>query len=383
MEKITISKKKMLLDHVFFANDLYKGKGLLPNNSIGTFCTDGEAIMYNPAFTESHEIYENIFALCHEIMHIRMNHMCWIKGKDFKIGNMALDYVVNMTLKDFGMKVPPWVLCDEKYRNCTKDQVYEMLMKKKEDEPEQGQDKGNGKPGQQGQSGQPEQDEKWNIGEVKEYTGNKSEKELEHEMKQRTIEGVRQLKSRGEIPGAFKDYLSDILNEPPMPWEEIFLDKLRSRMEGELTWETLDRRYIAHDIYLPGEKGEYGKAIAVLDTSGSITKQIVSQSVAQLRHVTNQVSLKMTLVQCDSEIQEIEDDWIPSTDLVIKGMGGTDFRPVFNAIDDGTLTGDIVIFFTDLYGTFPEDEPAIPVFWIDYDGTHDDPPFGTRIIAKE
>ena len=67
--------------------------------------------------------------------------------------------------------------------------------------------------------------------------------------------------------------------------------------------------------------------------------------------------------------------------MEIKGGGGTDFRPFFKLVQDGEVTGDVVLFFTDMWGTFPEEEPMVPVIWLDYawfPGKFE-PPFGTVI----
>lgn len=74
------------------------------------------------------------------------------------------------------------------------------------------------------------------------------------------------------------------------------------------------------------------------------------------------------IIQCDADIQE--DVIISNRDefeaylksMKILGLGGTDFRPVFRYVDQlieenrfRNLKG--LIFFTDRYGTFPEQKP--------------------------
>ena len=51
--------------------------------------------------------------------------------------------------------------------------------------------------------------------------------------------------------------------------------------------------------------------------------------------------------------------------MAIKGLGGTDFRPVFQRVDEMIRDGEFanlkgLIYFTDGYGLFPEDGCEIP-----------------------
>jgi predicted metal-dependent peptidase len=61
----------------------------------------------------------------------------------------------------------------------------------------------------------------------------------------------------------------------------------------------------------------------------------------------------------------------------IQGGGGTDFRPVFAWLDAGRLDPDLLVYFTDAEGRFPETEPAFPVVWLVKGKAP--APFGARI----
>jgi predicted metal-dependent peptidase len=57
----------------------------------------------------------------------------------------------------------------------------------------------------------------------------------------------------------------------------------------------------------------------------------------------------------------------------VGGGGGTDFRPPFARVEELGIFPDMMVYFTDTYGTFPQ-EPRYPVIW----GvtTDRDPPWG-------
>jgi len=71
------------------------------------------------------------------------------------------------------------------------------------------------------------------------------------------------------------------------------------------------------------------------------------------------------------------------TSVEFVGRGGTDFRPVFEWVDD-TLSRneglpDLVAYLTDGFGPFPKVAPPYPVVWLMPEGSEVVPPFGLRI----
>ena len=109
--------------------------------------------------------------------------------------------------------------------------------------------------------------------------------------------------------------------------------------------------------------------------------------------------INLYFIQCDAEIQEIvkitksEEFEIYLKNAVIKGLGGTDFRPVFkyadNMIEQGELTNlRGLIYFTDGYGTFPERKPAYDAAFVFVDEINGDfiqpsvPPWAIKLILK-
>lgn len=113
--------------------------------------------------------------------------------------------------------------------------------------------------------------------------------------------------------------------------------------------------------------------VIAIDTSGSCDGEIVQKFLTktyQIMHEIerlNQGGLKFNIhiIQCDAEIQDdvviqsIQELESYVENLQIKGLGGTDFRPVFEYVDDLISKGQIskelggLIYFTDGYGTFP------------------------------
>ena len=51
-------------------------------------------------------------------------------------------------------------------------------------------------------------------------------------------------------------------------------------------------------------------------------------------------------------------------EYVLKGGGGTDFRPVLSYIDEHFPDTRLLLYFTDLDGRVPDDEPLFETVWV-------------------
>lgn len=112
--------------------------------------------------------------------------------------------------------------------------------------------------------------------------------------------------------------------------------------------------------------------VIAIDTSGSTSGEIVQKFLQKTYNIlksTESFSKKVNIyiIQCDADIQEVKQ--ITSEDaleqyikeMTIKGLGGTDFRPVFTLVNTmrkekkfTKLKG--LIYFTDGYGMFPTEK---------------------------
>lgn len=113
--------------------------------------------------------------------------------------------------------------------------------------------------------------------------------------------------------------------------------------------------------------------VIAIDTSGSVSGELVQKFVQKTYNILKQqesffTKINLHIIQCDAAIQEDVkitsqnefDEYLKTMQL--RGFGGTDFRPVFNYVDNliedkefTNLKG--LIYFTDGYGTFPESMP--------------------------
>lgn len=142
--------------------------------------------------------------------------------------------------------------------------------------------------------------------------------------------------------------------------------------------------------------------VIAIDTSGSVAGELVQKFVQKTYNVLKSTEsffskINVHIIQCDAKIQE--DIKITSQEefdaylkeMQIKGLGGTDFRPVFAYVDKlrrekefQNLKG--LIYFTDGCGAFPERKPdydAAFVFVEDEYNNPNVPPWAIKLVLQK
>lgn len=194
----------------------------------------------------------------------------------------------------------------------------------------------------------------------------------------------------GSRAGRFADQLGSIL------WEEIdygeFLRNFGACQETlKISDDAFDIAYYKYGLEIYGniplieplefsEEKRIRTFVIAIDTSGSVQGEIVQDFLQKTVDVLRSTGsftrmVDILLIQCDAEIQSMEritdmdqlEELIPR--LVLRGFGGTDFRPVFDYIDRRIREGKIeipdgLLYFTDGVGTYPEKAPEYKTAFI-------------------
>lgn len=119
--------------------------------------------------------------------------------------------------------------------------------------------------------------------------------------------------------------------------------------------------------------------VIAIDTSascrGDTVKSFVQRTYEILKESENFFNhINVHIIQCDQTVQsdtKIENDSDFQEFIAhgeIKGFGSTDFRPVFNYVDELQMKGEFdslkgLIYFTDGYGIYPEKMPEYDVIF--------------------
>ena len=139
--------------------------------------------------------------------------------------------------------------------------------------------------------------------------------------------------------------------------------------------------------------------VIAIDTSGSVMGDTVQMFIQKTYNILKSQEsffskVNIHIIQCDAEIQEDYkittqeefDEYLKT--MKIKGLGGTDFRPVFEHVDELIKNKEFqnlkgMLYFTDGYGTFPEHEPSYKTAFVFLDDDYNNyqvPVWAIRVI---
>jgi predicted metal-dependent peptidase len=135
---------------------------------------------------------------------------------------------------------------------------------------------------------------------------------------------------------------------------------------SDYSWMPPNRRHIWAGLYLPGVRSEGTGAIAIaVDCSGSVNARQLGLFETEIRSILEgQRPSRVHLLYFDTEVHKTEVYQAGQTiALTPVGGGGTNFAPRFRWLDERGIVPQILVFLTDLCGTFPKDVPRYPVLW--------------------
>ena len=150
------------------------------------------------------------------------------------------------------------------------------------------------------------------------------------------------------------------------------------------------------------ESNRVREFVIALDTSGSCSGELIRNFVTRTYDILRESEgfgdkVNIHLIQCDNKIQadlkieNVQDLEKYCQQFQAFGFGGTDFRPVFEYVNELCDQGEFenlrgLIYFTDGLGTFPVAPPAYEtafVFMDDGASRIDVPPWAMKVVMDE
>ena len=142
--------------------------------------------------------------------------------------------------------------------------------------------------------------------------------------------------------------------------------------------------------------------VIAIDTSGSTSGELVQRFLQKTYNILKETEsyfsrVNIHIIQCDAEIQEHvritseEDLERYISTMSILGLGGTDFRPVFDYVDGLIEAGEFsdlkgLIYFTDGFGIYPARKPDYETAFVFLDNEYNEPdvpPWAIRLLLQD
>lgn len=382
VEKLTTARASLLLKAPFYGTLLMHLKFGLAECE--TACTDMKRILWDPYFLERITIEEVQFVMLHEVMHCVLDHIHRGKGKINILYNLASDIVVNsIILQTYGvnefkvdgesaMHFTPSGIEGRKY---TADQVYEMLIRKYANLLNDVDALCEKVINEYGIT--IDNHEIWNVIPVS--------FELSEKWKATINAATKKYFSLENSPPFVRKLLGDEEYNPRINWRQVLHDFIQVVTDSyDFDFAPPDRRFLNGDYIIPSFHEVEGEAIkglwVLLDTSGSIDDKTLTMILKEIENAISQFSylcVKMSFF--DTSVTEpVEvDDVEGVAKLKIKGGGGTNFKCIFDYLNDNMMSEPpmAIAIITDGYSRYPDENVAmdIPVIWMLIDNEVDAP----------
>jgi len=377
LDKIAKAKARLMLEHPYFGTVASSLK-LEQNNELLTFLSDGEALRYNSEYIDRLDVAEVEFVMANGAMHAVLKHQHRSAGRTQWLWQTATDYVVNSMLVNNGMQLPEYANYEHKFDGMYAEEVYQMLrdemmndefgMEEQIEQIMEGDDVHNENIHMQQENvaspDASEQKPDKSSKDKEEYSSTPSQNSeaLSEELKEQFEQIFQKLNRQGNLPKDLKFVVPEYFSHK-VDWRD-------------------NMKYLYRGIYLPSLSSDLLRIVIAVDTSGSVDETLLTTFLGEVNSIMQSYpNYEIDLITADAKIQSHK-VFLPgeSLDYEVNGGGGTDFRPVFEYIDQQINYPTLLLYFTDGMGTFPKIEPSYDVMWVMPEDV--DVPFGEIMILE-
>lgn len=422
--KLSAARTRLILDKPFLGALVLRLPMIAADPSwCKTTATDARAFYYNPAYIRAISLDHTQFMLAHEALHCALSHFARRQHRVKHRWDVACDNAINPLLVKDGLRPPPGTLLLDEFDGMTAEEIYPYIDENNNDEPidqhiydeddsRDDQEKQQQKQQQHGESRQPEETGEQgeqpqeregagggSEGEPEQQAGKKkpeqhqgaqahegepdpnvetggapqppplSETERENlsvQWRQRLAGAAQQAQQAGKLSGSMARMVDHLL-QPQLPWRMLLARYMSASARDDYSFMRPSRREGA--AILPSLRSSQVELCIFLDTSGSIGDSEMREFLAEVNALKGQMRARITLHACDHHVSgsgpwqfETWDELrLPAT---LQGGGGTRFTPAFEWLERQDRQPDLLLYFTDAEGEFPQAAPYFPVIWL-------------------
>ncbi len=394
-KKVKLAIKNFLISNPFFGVLCLRQELVEASVWCPTMAVDGKHLFFNTGYILSKNPFEIQFIISHEMLHLAYGHLdrkAYSNGelRDHKIFNIACDYIVNRdTLYAKIGEMPENVYYDKKFDNNIAEEVYELIKEEQFENPTLDYHidmSGNGLSSDPGIT--TDSEGKKHSSKQPSYDSTTSKENLE-KFKEDLIISKSSIRSEDMIAGRVPGNLIRIINEltePKINWRNYIKKVIKSHFKQDTNWNRTSRRSFDSAFVFPDKNyGEKVKIHISIDTSGSMTKEMLRDFLSEVKGVVTQYrDYEIYIWTFDTQIynpQKYTSENAKKIDeYQINGGGGTTFLVNWEYMKNNKIKPDLFIMFTDGYPC--DDFGPVPKYcdtlYVVYDNRH-----GNVKIPKE
>lgn len=420
LAKLIKARVQLLFSHPFFASLCLRLR-FIPS-AVETMETDGKAIYYSEKYVESLSAAELAGVLAHEALHCALGHHCRRGKRTPERWNDACDYAVNPIILGNELTLPAGASIKREYEGLSAEEIYAKLPPESDGggsqatQPQAGEGGASSQPAPQpqaqesqskSQNGGSNDDKKQppsepqtstgdarpdgpslgaspaqsepkrrpgGIGDVRDAVDDNGDPASEAEKNEQAQDwaiaaeqAAESAKHCGHNPLGVERLLEDS-RESKKDWRAILREFVAATTPSDYRFCPPNRRHVHAGLYLPSIHREgLGPIVIGVDTSGSVGREELQQFADEIAAIAEQSQPEVIhVVFCDAAVQAVQEFSSSETiTLKPKGSGGTDFRPVFEWVEENDVHPVCLIYLTDLCcSDYPDSPPEFPVLWV-------------------
>lgn len=395
--KLAAARTRLILDKPFLgALVLRLPLAAADPNWCTTTNTDAKKIYYNYEYINQLRPSETQFVLAKQALHCALSHFARRRNRIQHRWDLACDYAINPVLIAEGFTAPPGTFVEESFAGMSAEEIYLCLQDKDEDDDD---NEPNNEEQNKQQNNNQEDDSNSNESDTAQgnelkdtddapATGSSqpppmSQQEMDNlsvHWQQRVAGAAQQAQQVGKL-GANMARLIEIMLQPKLPWRVLLAKYMISTARDDYSYARPSSRRGEPAIF-PSLRSSQIDMVVALDVSGSIKDEEMNEFLAEIDAIKGQLRARIVLLACDAQLAKgcpwVFEPWEElKLTTAIKGGGGTNFTPVFDWIALQDKEPEILVYFSDCIGKFPEHAPNYDVIWLVKGQA--EPAFGRRI----
>lgn len=325
------------------------------DDRVRTAATNGRCIYFDARFFMASTLEKQEFVFAHEVWHCALGHLSRAQGRQPRLWNLAADHEINALLAADRFALPDDAVHFPAMAGMNAEEVYARLLQDGCMEPHRFDLHLTG-------HALPED----GIGPCRDPDFRATER-LPSILEADTllIGSVRATEARhGDIPGQVQMKIKD-LTCAKVNWRSVLAQFVQNAATTRYMWSRPQRRHLHRGLYLPSRRATGFRLTVAIDVSGSVF-DLASDFLTEVQAMVATSGVEAVDVMVFDAMIRHRQQIAPETDVAsiltgVTGGGGTDFRPVFEAME-GDDSG-VLILLTDGFGEAPQFAPDHPVLW--------------------